>query len=127
MILIMLLVLVASLVCFWAISHPPLAVMKEPIPVSINSTGPGIRISLGSVPSKDIQDHPLAVEKNGTLRGHYSHNSSFDLEQQHEKPAPSTIAGEEKNSDMIPGSPGALKICIFSWSPLNILILMGLV
>lgn len=59
----MLLVLVASLVCFWAISHPPLAVMKEPIPVSINSTGPGIRISLGSVPSKDIQDHPLAVEK----------------------------------------------------------------
>lgn len=56
------LVLVPSLVCFRAISYPPLAGKEEPIPVSISNAGPGIRISLVSVPSEDIQDHPWAVE-----------------------------------------------------------------
>lgn len=39
----------------------PLAGMEEPTPESISSNGPDTRISLVSVPSKDIQVHRLTV------------------------------------------------------------------
>lgn len=44
-----------------AINHSPLAVRDERArPTSMSSAGPDIMISLVLVPSKDIQDHPLA-------------------------------------------------------------------
>lgn len=45
----------------WVTSHPYLVRMEEPAPVSIRSAGPDIMISSVSVPSKNIQYHPLAT------------------------------------------------------------------
>lgn len=68
------LVLVASLVCFRAISYPPLAAKEEPVPVSIGNQD---EFSVNA-----YRGHPrssLGSRNHGTLRGHYPHNYSFDL------------------------------------------------